>query len=251
MDLLIYVVPDALGPVSVIILLGFSFLGSFITMALGIGGGALLLAIMASIMPAAALIPVHGVIQLGSNAFRSATLISHVAWRPFWWFLLGTVIGVAVGGKVAVQLPAALVQIGVGAFVLWNVVSKPPKWLSKQPAIIGAISSFLTMFFGATGPFVANFTKSLALPRHRHVATHGMLMTAQHAFKVMAFATLGFSFAPWIGFMIAMIAAGFLGTLVGKRVLNNMTDFGFKRALDIVLVLISLRLIYSGVVGLI
>ena len=88
MDLLVYFVPDALGPVSVSILVGFSFLGSFITMALGIGGGVLLLAVMASLMPAVALIPIHGVIQLGSNAFRSATLITHVSWPPVMWFSL-------------------------------------------------------------------------------------------------------------------------------------------------------------------
>ncbi len=250
MDLLTFFVPDALGTVAVIVLLCFSFAGSFITMALGIGGGVLLLAVMASLMPAAALIPIHGVIQLGSNALRSATLISHVAWRPVFWFLVGTVAGVTLGGLVVVQLPPALVQISIGAFVIWNVFSKPPKWLSTAPTIIGVISSFLTMFFGATGPFVANFTKSLQLQRHQHVATHGMLMTAQHSFKVIAFFTLGFSFSQWLGFLALMIIAGFVGTLVGKLVLNRMTDVGFKRALDIILVLISARLIYAGLVSL-
>jgi len=249
-DLLVYFVPDALEPVSVSNLVGFSFLGSFITMALGIGGGVLLLAVMASLMPAAALIPIHGVIQLGSNAFRSATLITHVSWLPVMWFSLGTLFGVALGGMVVAQLPVAFVQISIGTFVIWNVFSKPPNWLSNAPAIIGVISSFLTMFFGATGPFVANFTKSLNLTRHQHVATHGMLMTAQHSFKIIAFAALGFSFSDWIGFLILMISAGFAGTLLGKVVLNRMTDFGFKRALNVVLVVISLRLIYTGVSGL-
>jgi len=241
-----FFVPSALSVLDVAILTVVSFAGSFITMALGIGGGALLLAVMASIMPAAALIPVHGVIQLGSNAFRSVTLMSYVSWKPVGWFVFGTVIGVAIGGMIAIQLPAAIVQICVGVFVIWNVLSQPPKWLSTAPTIIGVISSFLTMFFGATGTFGANFTKSLTLPRHQHVATHGMLMSAQHFFKVAAFTALGFSFSRWVGFLALMIIAGFVGTLVGKLVLNKMTDHGFKRALDIVLILISIRLIISG-----
>ncbi|MFV0294371.1 MAG: hypothetical protein ACK5II_14625 [Paracoccus sp. (in: a-proteobacteria)] len=43
-----------------------------------------------------------------------------------------------------------------------------------------------------------------------------------------------------------MIAAGFCGTLIGKTVLNRMDDKKFRQALDTVLILLSLRLIYSG-----
>lgn len=224
-----------------------SFLASFITVALGIGGGALLLAVMASLMPPAALIPVHGVIQLGSNLSRAGVLRAHIFWPPVAVFVIGTVIGVALGGVLVVNLPPAMVQIGVGVFVIWSVAMRPPKWLSKQPLVIGAISSFLTMFFGATGVFVANFSKSLALPRQAHVATHATLMTAQHLLKVLAFGVLGFAFGPWVLFIAAMILAGFLGTLLGRKMLDRMSDRGFKRALDVVLVLISLRLIWAGV----
>ena len=103
------------------------------------------------------------------------------------------------------------------------------------------------MFFGATGLFVASYVKSLDLDRHGHVATHATLMTLQHGLKIFAFGILGFAFAPWLAFMVLMIAAGFVGTVAGRHVLVRMTDQGFKRALDVVLVLISLRLIWQGV----
>jgi len=54
-----------------------------------------------------------------------------------------------------------------------------------------------------------------------------------------------------LGFIVAMIVTGFLGTLVGRQFLNRITDFGFKRALNIVLLLISLRLIWMGLAALI
>ena len=43
-----------------------------------------------------------------------------------------------------------------------------------------------------------------------------------------------------------MILAGVLGTLVGNMALKHMTDARFHRALDIVLGLIALRLVWSG-----
>jgi hypothetical protein len=52
----------------------------------------------------------------------------------------------------------------------------------------------------------------------------------------------GFAFAPWIWFILAM-------TLAGRVLLIRMSDKGFKRALDVILVLISLRLIWVGVTG--
>lgn len=247
MDMLSLIFPPELGIWTGSGLLAVSFIGSFITVALGIGGGALLLAIMASVMPPAALIPVHGVIQLGSNLFRAMLMQAHVHWPPVLTFALGAVVGVALGGSIAVELPSGAVLIGVGGFVIFSVLAKPPAWLERHGWLTGGVSSFLTMFFGATGPFVATFVKSLNLDRQAHVATHATLMTLQHALKIFVFGILGFSFGPWLVFMVAMIASGFLGTVVGRQVLVRMSDRVFKRALDVVLILLSLRLIWQGI----
>lgn len=236
-------------PAVAAVLLATSFLGSFLTVAFGIGGGTLVLAVMAALMPPAALIPVHGVVQLGSNLLRAALLIRHTHWPPIAAFAVGTVGGAVAGGAVAVNLPPRFVLIGIGLFVIWSVWSRPPAWLSRAPGLAGLISSFLTMFFGATGVFVANFVKSLTLPRQDHVATHAVLMTLQHGLKIVVFGMLGFAYGPLIGFILAMIAMGFLGTLAGKRVLVRLSDRMFRQALDIVLVLISLRLIWQGVMA--
>jgi len=244
------VILNGFDPLVMVGLATASFVGSFITVALGIGGGALLLAILASLLPPAALIPVHGVVQFGSNVLRAAVLIRHVHWPPFVAFATGAAIGVGLGGAVVVNLPPAVVQIGVGGFVIWSVLARPPAWLSRIPWITGFLSSFLTMFFGATGVFVANFTKSLSLARQPHVATHAAMMTLQHALKVVAFGVLGFGFGPWLGFIGIMILAGFLGTLAGKLALERISDRRFRYALDAVLILISLRLIWNGILGL-
>ena len=122
----------------------------------------------------------------------------------------------------------------------------PPAWLTRFLVITGGIASFLTMFFGATGVFVANFVKLLNLSRQAHVATHATFMTAQHFLKTVVFGTLAFEFYPWIGFILAMIFAGFLDTILGRIVLIKPRDDRFKRVLDIMLVLLAIRLIWMG-----
>ena len=246
-DLTATLMPEGMAEATFAILLATSFAGSLITVAFGIGGGALLLAVMATLVPPAALIPTHGVIQIGSNIGRAAVTLRHIYWPALPACAAGSAIGAAIGGSVVVNLPPAWVQIGVDGFVMWSVLGKPPGAVRDWPFSVGVISSFLTMFFGATGLFVATFTKSQALPRHAHVATHAALMTVQHGVKSLAFAVLGFSFASWAGFIVAMIAAGFLGTLFGKVLLNRMDDRRFKLALNVMLILLSMRLIYGGI----
>ncbi|NKX44531.1 sulfite exporter TauE/SafE family protein [Roseicyclus persicicus] len=242
--------PEGLSQLSFWVLMATSFIASLITVALGIGGGGLLLAVMATLVPPAALIPVHGVVQLGSNGGRAAMLFRQISWAAVIpGFLIGSLVGSAIGGAVVVELPPNVVQIGVGLFVIYSVFAKPPKWLSRWPWLTGGVSSFLTMFFGATGLFVANYTKSFNLPRHAHVATHAALMTVQHGLKVVIFGLLGFAFGQWAMVILALILAGLAGTFLGKTVLNKMTDGVFKIALDVILVLISLRLIWQGLTG--
>lgn len=209
----------------------------------------MVLAVMASLIPPAALVPVHGVIQLGSNVTRAGMFFSHIYWMPVLGFSLGSLMGASIGGRLVVTLPSGYILIGVGLFVIWNVLAKPPKWLSKSALPTGAISSFLTMFFGATGVFVANFSKSLQMPKDVHVGTHAAFMSVQHGLKILIFALLGFEFGPWLGLILSMIATGVLGTYVGRRVLIRISDAAFKKTLDILLTLIALRLIYQGLIS--
>jgi len=242
---------DALFPpeISVLVgtaLMGISFLTSLITAAFGIGGGVILIAILASLLPPAALIPVHAVVQVGSNAGRMLIMRAHIDW-PIWGvFLIGTVAGVAIGGLIVVDLPAAVIQIGVGLFILWTIVGKPPAFLRHSAWLAGGASSGLTMFFGATGPFVAAYLKTRDYDRMTHVGTQSACMTAQHALKVVAFGILGFAFGPYVLLIAGMIAFGFLGTIAGRKILMKIDEAFFKRVLSIILVVLALRLIWAG-----
>jgi len=237
--------PEIGGPLA-LALIGASFGTSFLTAAFGIGGGAVLLGILASLMPPAALIPVHGVVQLGSNTGRAVIMRRHLSTGVFAAFGAGSLIGVSLGGLIAVDLPPAGVQIGVGAFILWSVLAKPPAFLAQSGWLAGTVSSFLTMFFGATGPFVAAYIKTLGLDRMTFVATHAACMTAQHLLKVLAFGLLGFAFGPWIVLICGMVACGFAGTVVGKRVLMRINDKLFGRVLNAILIVLAVRLILVG-----
>ncbi len=239
--------PSDIGTTAGTVLVVFSAVTSFLTAAVGIGGGIALLAVMAVLMPAQALIPVHGLVQLGSNAGRTLIMLRDVKTAVLLPFLAGSVAGAAVGGLTVVQLPPAVLKIGLAAFILWSAWGRPFAAAGRFAIVLtGAFSSFLTMFFGATGTFISAMVKTLRLGRLEHVATHSACMVAQHLIKVVAFGLLGFAYGPYLALIVAMIASGFLGTVIGKRVLVRMQDRNFHRILSVVLTILALRLLYDG-----
>lgn len=221
---------------------------SFLTAAAGIGGGIVLLAVMAVLVPAPAVIPVHGAVQIGSNAGRTAIMMPDVQWSILLPFVAGTVFGAGLGGLTAVQLSPGILKTGLAGFILWSVWGKV-SFPSGRAVIVGTgvVSSFLTMFFGATGTFVSAMVKTLKLGRLEHVATHSACMVVQHVIKVLVFGLLGFSYGPYLVLIFAMVLSGFLGTLSGKRFLVRMNDKIFHRVLSIILTLLAFRLLYEGV----
>lgn len=79
-------------------LLVLSFFDSAFTAGFGIGGGIAVITVMVQILPPAIVLPLHGVIQTGSNAGRVWAFREHVDRAIVGWFAAGSVLGVPPGG---------------------------------------------------------------------------------------------------------------------------------------------------------
>ena len=250
MDRLADILPPEIGADLALGLVALSGITAALTAALGIGGGLVLVSALAVVLPAEAVVPVHAVVQLGSNAGRSALLLRSVDPSSLRAFLPGAVLGVALGGLVAVELPAAALRAAVGAFVLVSTWGRPrlPGGAGAATFVGGVVSSVLTMFVGATGPFVVSLFRVRDLAPAALVATTAAAMTAQHGFKVAAFGLLGFPIGPWVPLLAAMVATGLVGTLLGTRVLRALPESVFRRVLKVVLTLLGLHLLVAGLV---
>ena len=243
-------VPDDISTTFAVILVVASFITSAMTAAMGLGGGVAMLAIMGLGMPVTVVLPVHGVVQLGSNAGRVVIQRKHLIGELLLWFAVGSVIGIAVGATVVVSIPDAVAKWALALFILWSIYRKKPKpdaaKRGKSYFIIGgAISSFGSMIVGATGPLVAALLANRGLIKQPLVATHAGCMVIQHGLKILAFGTLGFAYAEWAPMLAAMIASGLVGTWVGSRTLDNLPEAHFRLGFKIVMTLIALQLIWQ------
>ena len=230
-------------------LCGISFFGSFITVSMGIGGGGLVLATMAMFLPPPVLIPLHGVVQLGSNIGRTVLMVRDVFIEIVPMFLIGTLLGALLGGQLVVSLPITLLQTVLAIFILYSAWA--PQFKTKRPTnrtffFVGAVGTFLSMFIGATGPLVVPFIAAACDKRQQVVATHAMLMSIQHGLKIVAFGYLGFAFGPYVPLLIGLLVFGFVGTSVGKLVLNRLPEKIFRTGLKVILTILALRLLYGA-----
>lgn len=249
MDLLASFAPEDVSPLAAALVVFASFFTAALTAALGLGGGLALLAVMSILFPPSAVIPVHGVAQLGANFSRLAFQRRSVVWPIILWFALGGVMGSAIGGRIVVALPEAALRAAVGGFVLFTVWGPKPKAFApgvKTFFLTGLIGAFLTMFFGATGPIAAVMLSAAKLDRMQIVATHAACMVAQHALKTLAFGVLGFAFAKWALLISAILAAGFFGSWFGTRLLRLMPEARFRAGFRAVLTFFGVYLIGAG-----
>lgn len=246
------ILPDGLSATAAAIVILSSFFTSALTASFGLGGGLALLAIMGALMPPAAVIPVHGVAQLGSNASRLVLQWKSVVRPIVLWFALGSLVGVVAGARLYVEVPERLLQALIGAFVLLTLYGPKPKGFAPGKTTYfatGAASALLSMFVGATGPIAAAMVGVAKLDKLKTVATHAGAMSAQHALKSVAFGFVGFAYAEWATIIAAVVVAGFLGAAAGTHVLKSMPEEKFRKGFTLVLTFFGCYLIAEAVIG--
>jgi len=237
------------GPLTFLALTVASFVTAFIGVFTGAAGGLLLLGAMAMVMPPAALIPVHTIVQLGSGVTRTAIMWRHVMRGTLLPFVAGAAIGAGAGARIFVALPTSWLEGVLGLFILgvtWMPRLGRVGAEGRRFLLLGFGTTFLGVFVSATGSLLAPFVASAAPDRHNHAATLGALMAISHVAKLVAFGFIGFAIGGFIPLIAAMIVAGAAGNWAGEVALGRTTERRFRLFLQLILTLMALRLLWGA-----
>ncbi len=241
-------IPEILSQLDVALLVFTAFIASYITAALGIGGGLLLLSVMANIMPITHLIPVHGIVQVASNGGRAAMLWRAVDMRMLLYFSIGALLGFLLAPHIIVELSLAVLQISVAGFILllqWGPKLRLQAKGKGALLVQGGVITLLSSLVGATGPLVASILSHLQV-KQVLVATMAAMQTVQHSMKSLVFVQLGVDLVPWLGLIVIMVVAGFAGTHLGLRRLMQLPEQTFRFWFRWLITLLSLRMLALG-----
>jgi uncharacterized membrane protein YfcA len=230
-----------------ILLIALAFATATITAITGIGGGMILIALMPGFLPAPAIVPVHALVQLFSNASRALFGWRHLRLEFVLAFIGGSIIGGLAAAGISREINLEYTPLFIAAYILYTVWG--PRLEFKRPlrggfVAIGAIQTGLSMMIGATGPMSQAALLRKGLQRDALVVT-GALMTAfTHLIKILLFALLGFSFISYWKIILGMSIAVILGALLGTQVRYRVPEAQFRLLLKWLLTLLALRMVY-------
>nr|WP_314075358.1 TSUP family transporter [uncultured Roseococcus sp.] len=200
----------------------------------GMAGGLILVGVLLVLMPLPDAMALHAVTQIGSNGWRAILWIRYVRWRSVGAYLTGSVLATAAWAMVQFvpDKPWALLALGATPFLARALPSslRPDPDRISHGLAYGAACMMLMLVTGVTGPLSDTFFLGNGQQDRRQiVATKAFCQVVSHALKFVYFSALipdSGSVALWLAVM--GVACSMLGTTLARRVLDAMTDTGFR-----------------------
>lgn len=227
-----------------------SFFTSGITAVVGFGGGLLLIAVMTTMLPPFAIVPVHGIVQLFSNGSRAIFSKKDIDWKIIPIFLIGVIAGCSMAFPFLKYISTEYLRMPMGLFILlmiWLPQMKLKHRLPDVALLLGAVQGFSTLFAGATGALNSPYLMRKGLSANQIIATHSFMMTIVHTVKIIFFGLLGFAFSDYFfllgGMTIAVVTGSYAGTKVRYKIPNNKLKFVIK----LIITLLALRMVWLAI----
>ena len=225
-----------------------SFLASAISGAFAIGGGFLMLAVVAAFLPIAAVVPMHSALMLGTSIGRSIFFRRHIHWPIAAPFMIGCMIGAPAGTRIYVDLPEIVVAVVVGVFMLAALWVPPLQWRPniRHPFFfVGVAHSFLSSLF-SFGGLMQPLMMRTALDKLQVIATLAVSLLAMNLFKLAGYAAFGFDFRPYLTLIVVAVLAGVAGARVGKQIVQRIPEEKFRVVFKIIMTALALQLFYRA-----
>jgi uncharacterized protein len=226
--------------------------GSLLTSLTGLGGGTLILAGLLLVYPPEIALPLHSFTQFTANGIRTGIFFRIVNWKVVAAYASLMLPAAWLGAELFELFNPSFLKILVGTLILTSVIPWKYK-LKNEPhtstfVIAGALSGFLGIFVGAVGPMVTPLFNRLPLGREGNLSTKSAGQMFLQLSKIIAF---GGAAGVNYGAMKDNIGVLVLGSLVGVAISipigKKIPQKKFDLAVDILLGLISIKVLFEGI----
>ena len=247
-----------------LILIIAAFITSSISAVLGMGGGIILLGIMAIMIPEGyAVVALHGIIQLVSNFTRSFVFRQHIKKDIIRQYIPGAILGLCLSALIifilitlfqvdsAKEIKIDFLKPLIGIFILWFLFGRRPQPKDDHPNFfgVGLVSGLTTVFIGATGPLIAPFFLKGKLTKETIIANKAICQAMSHAGKIPLFIFFfQFDYLAEVEVLFPLIIAVFIGTNLGKQILAFIPEKVFQLLFRGALTVIAIKLIFTAII---
>ncbi len=219
-----------------LILIVSAFLTATLSGVFGIAGGLVLMGVLAAYLPVSAAFVTHGLLQMVANGWRAILHRRHIDWRIVGLYAGGSILaGIIVSaGAYAPTKPVLYLLLGLVPGLVWipKDVFRLDAARPVQAFACGVVVTTLNLTAGVAGPLLDIFFVRTEMTRHRIVATKAATQVFSHLSKVLVFgaqlmAASKLGAIPPVWVFAAAIPVSMLGTVLGGRILDRLTDKNF------------------------
>ena len=225
-----------------------SFLAALTNAAFSAGGAMIVLAVTSTVLPVAAIVPIHSTLLIGSTSTRLLFFWHEIDWKIARPFLVGSVIAVAIGSRLYVELPNTVIATAISIIMLIAIWLPEVSWRPKLKnpwAIVGFIHALLSTLF-AYGALLHAIILHTGLKKRQIVGTMAACLTGMSLLKIAGYTINGFNYTPYLQIIVFSIAAAFLGTWLGKMVVDRISEALFRTVFRAFVTITAIRLLYVG-----
>lgn len=243
-------------PASILFFAALVLATSFLSGVFGMAGGMILMGALVFLMPVPTAMVLHGITQMTSNGWRA------LVWRRYvhWSIVLRYVAGLALAALLFLLLRfvpderIVLLALGLMPFVALAVPERLVPQAEKRGGaeLCGFLCTALQLLSGISGPALDLFFLKGKMDRRAVVATKATCQTLTHLVKLLYFGLLvGGAEAGYLEPLVVGLAVGLamLGTTLSRSVLERLSDQGFRRYTQWIVMAIGAVYLTRGVLA--
>lgn len=200
------------------------------------GAAMLLIPILGLSLAPQSVAPVITVASLMANPSRTFVFWQHIYWPAVRWLLPGSLIGAVAGAVAFTHVPAELLQLLLGLFLIstvWQYRFGKRKKSFPMPLKgflpLGLVVSFVSGLIGGTGPVMNPFFLNHGMEKEQLVATKAINSLALQSTKLLSYISLGAISLEMGIYGVVIGLGGIAGVFWARNHLKKIDDDRFRR----------------------
>jgi uncharacterized membrane protein YfcA len=220
---------------------------------IGTGSSLILLPVLVYTFGPKEAVPIMAVASVMGNLARVIAWHREVDWRAVAAYVIPGVPAAALGARTLLALPPAAIDLALGIFFLcmiplrrWHA-GRGRKLVLWHLAVAGGLIGYVTGIVLSTGPLSVPVFVGYGLVGGAFLSTEAASSLSLYISKVVTFRALGALPLPTFAKGLLVGASLMAGTYGGKTVVMRISPDAFRHALDGVMLVAGVALIWAAV----
>lgn len=205
---------------------------------------------LALVMPVAKVVPMLAMLDFAGSSWRGWKARKDVSWQEFKQLFPGMLLGQLIGVVVLARIPAGLMAIFLGLFVVSQglrgfIKKAAPATASPYLGIAcGVLGGVLGGLFGSGGFVYASYLERQLVSRSAFRATQAVLIALSTSWRIILCISLGLLDSRLLLTALVFVPAMAIGIYIGQHIDLRMSREQLFRLLNGLLIASGLSLIY-------